>query len=83
MEGQEKVQNLTLKLGFSHDIHLDIPENVTVECPGNSTITLIGIKKDDLAQFAAKVRSYRLPEPYKGKGILFKDETIRRKQGKN
>lgn len=83
LEGQEKVQNLTLKLGFSHDIYLDIPENVTVECSTNSTITLIGTKKDHLAQFAAKIRSYRLPEPYKGKGILFKDETIRRKQGKN
>ena len=83
LEGQSKVQNLTLKLGFSHDIYLDIPENVEVECPNNSTILLKGNQKDLLSQFAAKIRSYRLPEPYKGKGILFKNEVVRRKQGKN
>jgi large subunit ribosomal protein L6 len=83
MENQPTVQNLTLKLGFSHDIFLDIPQGITVKCPNNSTILLTGTEKDLLSQFAAKIRSYRLPEPYKGKGILFKGETVRRKQGKN
>lgn len=83
LEGQPKVQNLTLKLGLSHDVYLDIPENITVKCPDNSTIVLRGNQKDLLSQFAAKIRSYRLPEPYKGKGILFKGEIVRRKQGKN
>ena len=83
LEGQTKIQNLTLKLGLSHDVYLDIPSDVTVKCPNNSTITLRGNQKDLLSQFAAKIRSYRLPEPYKGKGILFKDEIVRRKQGKN
>lgn len=83
IKGKELVQNLTLKLGFSHDIYLDIPEGVTVICPKYSSLTLVGNQKDTLSQFAAKIRSYRLPEPYKGKGILFKNEVIRRKQGKN
>jgi len=80
---KELIQNLTLKLGFSHDIYLDIPEGVTVICPKYSSLTLVGNQKDTLSQFAAKIRSYRLPEPYKGKGVLFKNEVIRRKQGKN
>ena len=83
IKGKELVQNLTLKLGFSHDIYLDIPEGVTVICPKYSSLTLVGNQKDTLSQFAAKIRSYRLPEPYKGKGVLFKNEVIRRKQGKN
>lgn len=83
IEGKTLVQNLVLKLGFSHDIYLDIPQGITVICPKYSSLTLVGNEKDLLSQFAAKIRSYRLPEPYKGKGILFKDEVIRRKQGKN
>ena len=83
LEGKDSVQNLTLKLGFSHDIYLDIPEGVTVICPKYSSLILTGNQKDTLSQFAAKIRSYRLPEPYKGKGVLFKNEVIRRKQGKN
>lgn len=83
IEGKELIQNLILKLGFSHEIYLEIPEGVGVTCPHYSTLTLAGNQKDILSQFAAQIRSYRLPEPYKGKGILFKDESIRRKQGKN
>ena len=56
---------------------------MSLTCPHYSTLTLAGNQKDILSQFAAQIRSYRLPEPYKGKGILFKDESIRRKQGKN
>lgn len=83
IKGKDRIQNLILKLGFSHEIYLDIPEGVTVICPKYSSLTLVGNQKDVLSQFAAQIRSYRLPEPYKGKGILFKDEVIRRKQGKN
>ena len=83
IQGKELVQNLILKLGFSHDIYLNIPEGIKVECPKYSSLTLTGNQKDLLFQFASEIRSYRLPEPYKGKGILFKNEVIRRKQGKN
>jgi len=82
---QDKVpesKQLVLKLGFSHDIILEIPEKITVTCPNYSNITLTGSEKDILARFAAKIRSYRLPEPYKGKGIKFHHEVIRRKEGK-
>jgi len=83
IKGKNKVDNLVLKLGFSHDIYLDIPEGITVSCPKYSTLILTGNQKDTLSQFAAQIRNYRLPEPYKGKGILFQNEVIRRKQGKN
>jgi len=75
-------KQLILKLGFSHEIILDIPESIQVSCPNYSTLVLTGNEKDILAKFAAKIRSYRLPEPYKGKGIKFRNEIIRRKEGK-
>ena len=73
MKEKRKIQNLTLKLGFSHDLYLDIPVGVTVECTSNSTIVLKGPEKSTLSQFAAIIRKYRRPEPYKGKGVLFKE----------
>lgn len=79
----EKSPNLTLKLGFSHDIYLEIPEEVKVHCPNYSQVILEGNDKNRLSQFAADIRKYRRPEPYKGKGILFKGEVVQRKQGKN
>ena len=78
----EKDSVLELKLGFSHDILLDIPEGISVICPSNTNITLTGNNKDLLAKFAFKIKSFRPPEPYKGKGIKFLDEDIRRKEGK-
>ena len=78
----EKTPNLTLKLGFSHDI-LNIPAGVSVKCPNYSQIVLEGNDKNTLSQFAADIRKFRRPEPYKGKGILFKGEVVQRKQGKN
>ena len=75
-------KQLILKLGFSHEIILDILESIQVSCPNYSTLVLTGNEKDILAKFAAKIRSYRLPEPYKGKGIKFRNEIIRRKEGK-
>ena len=79
----EKSPNLTLKLGFSHDIFLTIPEGVSVKCPNYSQIVLEGNDKNTLSQFAADIRKFRRPEPYKGKGVLFKGEVVQRKQGKN
>jgi large subunit ribosomal protein L6 len=81
---KEENRVLELQLGFSHNILLDIPEGITVECDPKKkiSIVLIGNNKDLLSQFAAKIRSFRPPEPYKGKGIKFVNESIRRKEGK-
>jgi large subunit ribosomal protein L6 len=72
-----------LRLGFSHAINLPIPEGVTVEVENNTAIKILGSKKDILTQFAAQIRAYRPPEPYNGKGVLYKNETITRKAGKS
>jgi large subunit ribosomal protein L6 len=72
---------LNLEMGYSHDVNLDIPEGVTVDTEGDS-ITVSGASKEDVGQFAATVRAVREPEPYKGSGIQYEDETIRRKEGK-
>ena len=80
----EQKQNkfLQLNLGFSHPIIIEIPKELKVETPNNTTIIISGINKQYVGQFAAKVRSFRKPEPYKGKGIKYSDEIIRRKAGK-
>jgi len=72
---------LTLNIGFSHPVPLDIPEGVSCEIEKDNII-IKGINKDDVGQFAAEVRSKKKPEPYKGKGIRYIDEVIRRKEGK-
>jgi len=72
---------LVLSLGFSHQIKLDIPEGLTVSAEKN-VVTVSGIDKEQVGSFAAHVRSLREPEPYKGKGIRYEDEVIRRKEGK-
>ncbi len=74
-------KELVLNLGFSHQIKVNIPEelNVTVE---KNTITISGINKEMVGQFASKIKSLKKPEPYKGKGIRYDGEVIRRKQGK-
>ena len=80
----EQKQNkfLQLNLGFSHPIIIEIPKELKVETPNNTTIIISGINKQYVGQFAAKVRSFRKPEPYKGKGIKYSDEIIRKKAGK-
>ena len=75
--------SLKLNLGFSHPIEITIPEGITVEVLQNTTINIKACDKEQLGFFAAKVRSWRPPEPYKGKGILYKDEKILRKAGKS
>ncbi len=73
---------LKLELGYSHDINFDIPEEVKIECPKQNLIKLTSINKEKLGAAAAKIRSFRKPEPFKGKGIKYVDEYIFRKEGK-
>ncbi len=73
---------LTLQLGYSHDIKLAIPNDIEVKCAKPTEISISGIDKQKVGQFASEVRSFRKPEPYKGKGIKYAEEIIRRKEGK-
>lgn len=78
-----EVQGKTLKLalGFSHPVTMDIPEGLTVAAD-KAALTVSGIDKEAVGQFAAEVRALKKPEPYKGKGIRYEGEVVRRKQGK-
>ena len=86
-KAESKGQILELSLGYSHDIHLLIPHEIKVEAKtekrANPIITLTSADKQLLGQVAAKIRSLRKPEPYKGKGIRFVGELIRKKAGKS
>lgn len=73
---------LTINAGYSHPVNMEVPDGLTVEANGNTEITIKGIDKVLVGEFAANVRKVRPPEPYKGKGIRYKDEHIRRKEGK-
>ena len=73
---------LKLELGYSHDVNFDIPKDVKIECPKQNIIKLTSMNKEKLGAAAAKIRSYRKPEPFKGKGIKYSDEYIYRKEGK-
>ena len=73
---------LTLQLGYSHDIKLAIPNDLEVKCIKPTEISISGIDKQKVGQFASEVRALRKPEPYKGKGVRYSDEIIRRKEGK-
>lgn len=73
---------LTINAGYSHPVVMDVPEGLTVEAPSNTEIVVKGIDKVLVGEFAANVRKVRKPEPYKGKGIKYKGEQIRRKEGK-
>ena len=79
---EAKGQVLTLKIGYSHDVVMTAPEGITVEVPNPNKIVISGPDKQKGGQFAANVREKRPPEPYKGKGIKYADEHIRRKEGK-
>jgi len=76
-------KSLVLSLGFSHPVNIDIPEGINVEVAQNTIINIKACDKEQLGLFAATVRSWRPPEPYKGKGILYKGEQILRKAGKS
>jgi large subunit ribosomal protein L6 len=75
-------KKLTLALGFSHPIVLEVPEGLSVAVEGVNKIKIEGVDRDRVGQFAAEVRGLRPPEPYKGKGVRYADERIRRKVGK-
>ncbi len=79
---QQKGKQLELSLGFSHPVFTEQPEGVTFEVPDNTHIVISGIDKQQVGQVAAEIRNLRPPEPYKGKGIRYKDENVRRKLGK-
>ena len=75
-------RKLKLQLGYSHDVDLDVPEGLEVKTPDQTTVEISGIDKQKVGQFAAEVRRWRKPEPYKGKGIAYRGEYIFRKEGK-
>ena len=75
-------KKLVISAGYSHPVNMVIPEGITVEANGNTEITVKGIDKVLVGEFAANIRKVRPPEPYKGKGIRYKDEHVRRKEGK-
>lgn len=75
-------KNLVLQLGYSHEIQYPIPDGITIEVPTQTEIVVSGPDNQKVGQVAAEIRSFRKPEPYKGKGIRYKDEIILRKEGK-
>ena len=75
-------KNLQLALGFSHDVVYQTPQGITIAVPRPTEITVTGIDKQQVGQVAAEIREYRGPEPYKGKGVRYADEYVRRKEGK-
>lgn len=75
-------RTLKLQLGYSHDVDLPVPEGLEVKTPDQTTVEVSGIDKQAVGQFAAEIRRWRKPEPYKGKGIAYRGEYIFRKEGK-
>ena len=73
---------VSLQLGFSHDVNYPIPKGITVKCAKPTSILISGSDKQKVGQMAAEIRAYRPPEPYKGKGVKYIEETIIRKEGK-
>ena len=73
---------LTINAGYSHPVVMEVPDGITVKGISNTEIELSGIDKEKIGEFAANIRKVRKPEPYKGKGIKYKGEVIRRKEGK-
>ncbi len=79
---QMRGKALNLSLGFSHPIDYTAPEGVTLETPSQTEVVVSGIDKQQVGQVAAEIRSYRPPEPYKGKGVRYSDERVLRKEAK-
>lgn len=75
-------KKLTLNLGYSHPVEMEDPEGIETEVPNNTTIIVKGINKQQVGNYAAVIRDWRKPEPYKGKGIRYEGEVIRLKEGK-
>ncbi|HLD50676.1 MAG TPA: 50S ribosomal protein L6 [bacterium] len=81
-KAQVKGTSLTLNLGFTHPIDYNIPEGIQINCPNPTRVVVSGLDKQKVGQVAAEIRLFHEPEPYKGKGIHYVGEVIRRKQGK-
>ncbi|MFT4233259.1 MAG: 50S ribosomal protein L6 [Leucobacter sp.] len=79
---QQKGTGLELALGFSHPVNVEAPEGITLAVEGNTKITVSGISKQAVGEAAANIRKLKKPEPYKGKGIRYAGENVRRKAGK-
>ncbi len=79
---EKKGKNLVMNLGFSHPVEMEDPEGITTETPDEHTIVVKGIDKALVGNYAANIRAWRKPEPYKGKGIRYEGEYVRRKEGK-
>lgn len=79
---QKQGNKVVLTLGYSHPVEYEAPEGITIDVPSQNSIIVKGIDKQLVGQVAANIREYRLPEPYKGKGIKYVGEHIRRKEGK-
>ena len=75
-------KKLTVAAGYSHPVEMEIPEGIEVTSPSNTELTVSGFDKQKVSEFAANIRKIRKPEPYKGKGIRYKEEYVRRKEGK-
>ncbi|MBA1148898.1 50S ribosomal protein L6 [Ectothiorhodospiraceae bacterium WFHF3C12] len=79
---QAQGQKLNLTLGFSHPVEYPVPEGITIETPSNTEVVVKGIDKQLVGEVAAKIRGYRPPEPYKGKGVRYQDERVVLKEAK-
>ncbi len=79
---QAQGQKLNLQLGFSHPVDYEVPKGVEAQTPSQTEIVLTGVDKQLVGQVAAEIRSFRPPEPYKGKGVRYSDERVRRKEAK-
>ena len=77
-----KGKGITLHLGFSHPVDYQPADGVSLECPNQTTVVVSGTDKQKVGQAAAEIRSFRPPEPYKGKGVRYQGEHVRRKAGK-
>ena len=82
-KAEVKGKQVHFALGYSHPIVFEIPEKIEIEVDKNNTMTVRGVSKQQVGQVAAEIRALRKPEPYKGKGIKYADEVIRRKVGKS
>jgi large subunit ribosomal protein L6 len=80
--GAVQADRLELRVGFANEVHKKIPAGLEVKCPDQTHIVIKGVDKQQVGQFAAEVRAVRKPEPYKGKGIRYEGEQVRRKAGK-
>ena len=81
-KAEKKGKKLVMNLGYSHPVELEDPEGITTEVPEATTVVVKGIDKAQVGNYAANIRAWREPEPYKGKGIRYEGEYIRRKEGK-